>query len=117
MEFLWCLVVGLMTACGVFLMLERHIVRFLFGMILVSNAINLAIFVAGRLTRGNPPLIASDALLPAAGYANPLPQALILTAIVIGFGLLLFTLLLAYRAIKEFGTADMDKMQHAETEQ
>ncbi|WP_067519262.1 Na+/H+ antiporter subunit C [Endozoicomonas ascidiicola] len=117
MEFLWCLVVGLMTACGVFLMLERHIVRFLFGMILVSNAINLAIFVAGRLTRGNPPLIASDALLPAAGYANPLPQALILTAIVIGFGLLLFTLLLAYRAIKGLGTADMDKMQHAETEQ
>ena len=73
MEFLWCLVVGVMTACGVFLMLERHIVRFLFGMILVSSAINLAIFVAGRLTRGNPPLIASDALLPAAGYANPVP--------------------------------------------
>ena len=117
MEFLWCLVVGVMTACGVFLMLERHIVRFLFGMILVSSAINLAIFVAGRLTRGNPPLIASDALLPAAGYANPVPQALILTAIVIGFGLLLFTLLLAYRAIKELGTADMDKMHNTEAEQ
>ena len=106
-----------MTACGVFLMLERHIVRFLFGMILVSSAINLAIFVAGRLTRGNPPLIASDALLPAAGYANPVPQALILTAIVIGFGLLLFTLLLAYRAIKELGTADMDKMHNTEAGQ
>ncbi len=117
MEFLWCLVVGVMTACGVFLMLERHIVRFLFGMILVSSAINLAIFVAGRLTRGNPPLIASDALLPAAGYANPVPQALILTAIVIGFGLLLFTLLLAYRAIKELGTADMDKMHNTEAGQ
>ena len=117
MEFLWCLVVGVMTACGVFLMLERHIVRFLFGMILVSSAINLAIFVAGRLTRGNPPLFASDALLPAAGYANPVPQALILTAIVIGFGLLLFTLLLAYRAIKELGTADMDKMHNTEAGQ
>ena len=117
MELLWCIVVGLMTACGIFLMLERHIIRFLFGMMLVSNAINLAIFVAGRLTRGTPPLIASDQLLPEIGYANPLPQALILTAIVIGFGLLLFTLILAYRAIKELGTGDMDKMLESEADE
>lgn len=114
MELLWCIVIGLIIACGVFLMLERHIIRFLFGMMLVSTAINLAIFVSGRLTRGQPPLIASDAMLPAAGYANPLPQALILTAIVIGFGLMLFTLLLAYRAVKELGTADTDEMLDAE---
>ncbi|CAA0091985.1 Na(+)/H(+) antiporter subunit C [BD1-7 clade bacterium] len=110
MELLWCLVVGIMTACGVYLMMERHILRFLFGMMLVSNAINFAIFISGRLTRGNPPLIASGDVVPAAGYANPLPQALILTAIVIGFGLLLFALILAYRAIKDLGTGDMDKM-------
>ncbi len=108
MAVIWCIVVGVLTACGVFLMLKRHILHFLFGMMLVSNAINLTIFVAGRLTRGKPPIIAADALLPVAGFANPLPQALILTAIVIGFGLLIFTLLLAARAILTLGSADID---------
>ncbi len=111
MELLWCAVVGVMVACGVYLMMERHVLRFLFGMMLVSNAINFAIFIAGGLTRGNPPLIQLGESVPATGFANPLPQALILTAIVIGFGLLLFALVLAYRAIKDLGTADMDKMQ------
>lgn len=112
MELLWCIVVAVLMSIGIYLMLERHIIRFLFGMLIVSNTINLAIFVAGRLTLGMPPLIRPDALLPAAGTANSLPQALILTAIVIGFGLLLFTLLLAYRAIQSYSTANMDAMQN-----
>ena len=89
-------------------MLERHFIRFLFGMMMVSNAINLAIFISGRLTLGMPPLIDAAEIIPASGSANPLPQALILTAIVIGFGLLLFTLILAYRANRTFDTADLD---------
>lgn len=114
MELLWCIVIAALISMGVYLMLERHLIRFLFGMIIVSNAINLAIFVSGRLTLGMPPLIKADAILPALGTANPLPQALILTAIVIGFGLLLFTLLLSYRAIQTFKTADMDAIQENE---
>lgn len=116
MELLWCMVIGLLISFGVYLMLEKHLIRFIFGMMIVSNAINLGIFVAGRLTRGNPPLIAMGETLPAAGIANPLPQALILTAIVIGFGLLLFALVLAYRSINELGTADVDQMQEAEAD-
>lgn len=110
MELLWCVVVGVMIAVGIYLMLERHLVQFLFGLMLVSNAINLAIFIAGRLTLGMPPLISSDALVAPANSANPLPQALILTAIVIGFGLILFTLVLTYRASKTFASADTDTM-------
>lgn len=114
MELLWCIVIAALIAVGVYLMLERHLIRFLFGMMIVSNAINLAIFVSGRLTLGMPPIIKPDELLPAVGTANPLPQALILTAIVIGFGLLLFALLLAYRAIKMFHSADMDAITENE---
>ncbi len=108
MQLLWCLVIAVMISIGIYLMLERHFIRFLFGMMMVSNAINLAIFVSGRLTLGMPPLIDAAETIPASGSANPLPQALILTAIVIGFGLLLFTLILAYRANRTFNTADLD---------
>ncbi|MGD8710219.1 MAG: Na+/H+ antiporter subunit C [Ectothiorhodospiraceae bacterium] len=111
MEPLWAGVTGLLIACGLFLMLERHLLRFVFGLILLSNGVNLAIFTAGRVTRGIPPLIAPDSTLPAPGYANPLPQALILTAIVIGFGLLVFTLVLVVRACRSAGSADVDAMR------
>jgi multicomponent Na+:H+ antiporter subunit C len=117
MEVLWSLVVGIFVAIGIYLMLERHLLRLLFGLILISCAVNLAIFTAGRLTSGIPPLIEVGASLPPQGAANPLPQALILTAIVIGFGLLVFTLMLLYRAFSETGTADVDKMQESEEEQ
>lgn len=117
MEVLWSIVVGIFISIGIYLMLERHILRILYGLILISSAVNLAILTAGRLTPGNPPLIEADAVLPAAGSANPLPQALILTAIVIGFGLLVFALILLYRAYTETGSADVDDMKASEEEQ
>ncbi|MDF2153839.1 Na+/H+ antiporter subunit C [Vibrio sp. CAU 1672] len=116
MEAVWSVVVGIFVAVGVYLLLERHVLRILFGLILLSNAVNLAIFTAGRMTAGSPPLIHKDALLPPEGAANSLPQALILTAIVIGFGLTVFALLLFYRAYCESGTADVDAMQDSEQE-
>ncbi|MEZ9708576.1 cation:proton antiporter [Vibrio breoganii] len=116
MEVLWSIVVGIFVAIGVYLMLERHLLRILFGLILLSSAVNLAIFTAGRLTPGELPLIENDALVPPDGFANPLPQALILTAIVIGFGLLVFALLLFYRAYLETGSADVDEMTASEEE-
>lgn len=117
MEIVWSGVVGVIVAAGIYLMLEKHILRLLFGIMLLSSAVNLAIFTAGRLTPGEPPLISDNAVLPPVGAANPLPQALILTAIVIGFGLLIFALMLFYRAYKETGTADVDKMQSSEEDQ
>lgn len=117
MEILWSLVVGVFVGAGVYLLLERHLLRLLFGLILLSSAVNLAIFTSGRLTPGSPPLIAEGALLPVDGAANPLPQALILTAIVIGFGLLVFALMLFYRAFSETGSANIDRMQGSEEDE
>lgn len=114
METLLSFVVGGLLAAGIYLMLRRNLVRLIIGVALVSNAANLTMFVSGRLTRGNPPLIPADADLPPGVFANPLPQALILTAIVIGFGLLAFSLVLVYRANQELGTIDPDKMRVAE---
>jgi multicomponent Na+:H+ antiporter subunit C len=108
------LLVGVLAAAGVYLMLGRNLVRFLFGLILISNAANLTIFAAGRLTRAEPPLIPEGLAAPAMSVANALPQALILTAIVIGFGLLAFTLVLVYRARQVLGTIDSDTMHVAE---
>ena len=86
MEILLGSLAGLLMAASVWLMLSRNLVKFLLGLVLIGNVANLVIFTAGGLTYGAPPLIAEGATAPAAAVANPLPQALILTAIVIGFG-------------------------------
>lgn len=116
METALALVVGILIATGVYLMLARNLLRYLFGLILLSNAANLAIFTAGRLTRASPPLIPEGLQAPEVAVANPLPQALILTAIVIGFGLLAFALALIVRAYRQLGTLDADTMRVAEPE-
>ncbi len=108
MEFLLALVVGLMFGSALFLMLSGILVRFVFGFALMGNAVNLLIFAAGRLTHVNPPLIDPDQTIPAASVANALPQALILTAIVIGFAMTIFLLVLLYRAYDQARTLDAD---------
>ena len=114
MEELLALTIGLVVACAVYLMLARNVLRFIFGLILISNAANLIIFLGGRLTEGAPPLIPSGAAAPDPGVANALPQALVLTAIVIGFGLFAFALILMFRAHATLGTLDSDEMRLAE---
>lgn len=114
MEILLSLLVGVLMSVSVWLMLSRNLVKFLFGLVLISNVANLIIFKVGGLTRGSPPLITdgSNAI-----YANSLPQALVLTAIVIGFGLVSFTLVLALKAYQAIGTVNVDKMTVAEQRQ
>ena len=108
METLLALLVGTLVAAGVWLMLQRDVVRFLFGMVLLGNAVNLVVFTAGRVTGGAAPLIPEGATAPVEALANPVPQALVLTAIVIGFGLVGFALVLAMRTFGELGTLDPD---------
>lgn len=114
MELLLALTIGVLMASSVYLMLDRNVIRFLFGLILLSNAANLVIFLSGRLTAGAPPLIDEGAYAPTGVVANALPQALVLTAIVIGFGLLAFTLALVYRTYHSLGTVNSDEMRLAE---
>ena len=114
METLLAFLTGAMMAASVHLMLQRHLVKFVFGLVLMNHAVNLLLFAAGRLTRGRPALIPDNLRAPAEVVANALPQALILTAIVIGFGLVAFVLVLAYRAFTELGTIDTEEMRHAD---
>jgi multicomponent Na+:H+ antiporter subunit C len=114
MEVMLSVLVGVLVAAAVYLMLARNVLRFLFGLILISNAANLAIFASGRVTEAAPPLIPEGADAPLGLVANALPQALVLTAIVIGFGLFAFALVLAFRAYDALGTLDSDEMRVAE---
>jgi multicomponent Na+:H+ antiporter subunit C len=116
MEVLVAIMVGALVTASVYLMLARNVLRFLFGLVLLSNAANLLIFAAGGLTPEAPPLIAPGALAPPESVANALPQALVLTAIVIGFGLFAFALVLVYRGYQNLGTLDSDAMRLAEPE-
>ena len=115
METILALLSGTMVAGSVFLMLGRNLVRFIFGLVLASNAVNLLIFAAGRPGTSRPPLIPNGALHPTGVVANSLPQALILTAIVIGFALLVFVFILFSKAYQKLGTADTEAMFEAES--
>ena len=108
--------VGVMVAASVYLILDRNLIRFIFGLILAGNAINLLIFAVGRLDSQRPPLIPDPTTGVQGPFANALPQALILTAIVIGFALLSFIFVLFYRAYQELGTVDTELMRVAEAD-
>jgi multicomponent Na+:H+ antiporter subunit C len=96
------------------LMLSKCLVRFIFGLVLASNAVNLLIFAAGRPDTAQPPLIPDGLSQPATVIANSLPQALILTAIVIGFAILVFVFILFFRAYETLGTINTEFMTAAE---
>ena len=114
MESILAIAVGILVACAVFLILARDLIRIMLGLAILSNAANLLIFTSGRLTRDAPPIVPEGVKIPDGAVANPLPQALILTAIVIGFSLLAFALVLSYRAYATMRTVDVDAMRLAE---
>jgi multicomponent Na+:H+ antiporter subunit C len=108
-------VIGGLYAAALYLLLRRSIVKLVLGLAILGNAANLLIFVAGRLTRGRPPLVPEGAETPVPPFADPLPQALILTAIVIGFGVMAFALVLVHRTYQSVGTDDLDEMRSTDT--
>lgn len=116
MEVAFSAFIGIFFAVAVYLLLSKHIIRILLGAAILGNAVNLLIFTAGRLTREVPPIIPADATVPLVQTANPLPQALVLTAIVISFSIFAFLLVLTYRAYQELGTDDTEEMRVAEPE-
>ncbi|QKT04506.1 Na+/H+ antiporter subunit C [Ectothiorhodospiraceae bacterium 2226] len=111
MEPLLALVVGALYAAAIYMLLRRSIVKIVIGLILLSNAANLLIFTAAGLTRAAPPLVPEGALRPVGAVADPLPQALVLTAIVIAFGVLAFAVVLIHRAYEVVQTDDLDRMK------
>lgn len=114
MELITAVVCGALIAASFYLLMRRSLLRFVIGLILLSNAVNLVIFTMGRFTRAQPPVIPKGAKMPPEPFANPLPQALILTAIVISFGLLAFTLVLVYRHFAASQTIEADDVRASE---
>jgi multicomponent Na+:H+ antiporter subunit C len=114
MEQVIAIVAGAMLAASFYLLMRRSLLRFVIGLILLSNGVNLVIFTMGRLTRAEPPVIPKGAKVPAEPFANPLPQALILTAIVISFGLLAFTLVLVSRHFAASQSIESDDIRRSE---
>lgn len=108
MELLLALAAGVLYAAGTYLLLRRRLAQLIIGIGLLANGTNLLIFTAGGLMRGQPPVVPDGAEALVAPYADPVPQALVLTAIVIGFGLLAFSLVLAHRVHEAVGSDDID---------
>jgi multicomponent Na+:H+ antiporter subunit C len=111
MEVVLSIVIGALYAASLYMMMRRSIVKLIIGIALLSHAANLLVFTVGRLVRAAPPIIAQDKTMLAGLFADPVPEALILTAIVIGFGLQAFAIVLIRRSHETVGTDDLDEMQ------
>lgn len=96
--------IGLLVACGIFLILRPTTFSVILGLTLLSYGVNVLIFIGGRLSAQMPPLMLAGSV----GHADPLPQALVLTAIVIGFGMTAYLVALALRAKGDSGTDHVD---------
>jgi multicomponent K+:H+ antiporter subunit C len=108
MELLVAIFVGVLTGSGVYLVLRARTFDLVLGLTLLSYAVNLLIFVMGRLTIGRPPILDPARAPTLANYADPLPQALVLTAIVISFAMTALLLVIALVARAETGTDQVD---------
>lgn len=110
MELVFALVIGALTASGVYLLLRARTFPVVVGLTMISYGVNLFLFSSGRLATGAQPIIGStDA------YADPLPQALVLTAIVIGFAMTAFLVVLALRSLADHDDDHVDGHQESET--
>lgn len=105
MEALYALSVGVLAGCGVYLLLRARTFPVVLGLTLLSYAVNLFLFASGRLVVGRPPVVSAAA---GGAVTDPLPQALVLTAIVIGFAMTAFVIMLALRARAELGSDHVD---------
>lgn len=107
METLITILVGVLVTVAVYLLLSRSIIRIILGSAVLSHAVHLLLMVMGGLKKGSVPLLGEEAN----SYTDALPQALILTAIVISFAVTAFLLVLAYRTYQETGTDDLQELR------
>ena len=114
MELLLAIVAGVLYATGLYLMLRRRLAQLIVGLSLLANGSNILIFTAAGLTRAKPPIVPDGVNVLTAPYADPVPQSLVLTAIVIGFGVLAFSAVLAHGVR---GAADNDDIDAVRPDQ
>lgn len=111
MEVLLAIVIGVLYAAGLYMMMRRNLVQLIIGLGLLSHGANLLIFTSGGLRKGGPPIIPEGEKVLASLPADPLPQALILTAIVISFAVTAFALVLFLRTYESVGADDVDELR------
>ncbi|PZN96708.1 MAG: Na+/H+ antiporter subunit C [Alphaproteobacteria bacterium] len=104
LEFLMASAIGILVAGGIYLSLRARTFQVVLGLTLFSYAVNLFLFASGRLIVGRPPIWSRSV----SDYADPLPQALVLTAIVITFGMTAFVVVLSLRSFLETGSDQVD---------
>lgn len=114
MEIVMSIVIGVCYAAAVFLLLQKRLIQVILGISLLGHATNLLIFVAAGLHGTSLPIIPEGAKELPATAVDPLPQALILTAIVIGLALFGFSLALAYRCVAVLEHDDIDQLTHTD---
>lgn len=111
MDFLICCAIGLLVGCGLWLMLRARSFELVLGLALLGYGVNLFIFAMGRLRAGVPPILVKGQAATLATHADPLPQALVLTAIVIGFAMTALLLAIALAARAEAATDHVDGVE------
>ncbi|WP_432361794.1 Na(+)/H(+) antiporter subunit C [Sporosarcina sp. UB5] len=112
METLITILVGFLVMIAVYLLLSRNLIRVILGTAVLSHAAHLLLMTMGGLKKGSAPLLSENA----ESYTDALPQALILTAIVISFAVTAFLLVLAYRTYKKTGTDNLQQLRGVEDE-
>ena len=115
MQILLAITTGILYAAGIYMILRRSLVKLIIGFVLLGNGVNLLLFLMGGITKGKPPIIPEDAQTLSDIYADPVPQALVLTAIVISFGLQSFAIVLIKRAYKVLKTDDLDTLNETDS--
>ena len=108
MEFALASAIGLLTAAGVYLLLRARSFDVILGLTLLSYATNLLIFASGRVSPGKPPVLRDGVTTTLAHYTDPLPQALVLTAIVIAFAMTAVTVVVAMRNHADLNSDHVD---------
>lgn len=108
MKMMLPLVIGVLFASGTYLILQKNILKLVLGMSLISHAANLVLISSGWIGQGQVPILGQDETRP---FVDPIPQALILTAIVIGFAALAFLLVLALRVYRDLKTANIEEIR------
>ncbi|SHF67155.1 Na(+)/H(+) antiporter subunit C [Ornithinibacillus halophilus] len=112
MEIIISILAGVLITTGIYNLLQKQFLRIVIGTVLLSHGAHLFILTMGKLKRGQPPILTDGVT----DYTDPLPQALILTSIVISFGITSLLLVLAYRTARENNTDNMEELRGTENE-
>src|SRR5690625_1499102 len=112
MEILISIIIGILFTVGTYMLLMRSLLRVVVGTMLLSHGAHLLLLTMAGLQRGGPPLLGFES----EAYTDPLPQAMVLTAIVISFGLTSFMFVLAYRTYKVHKTDDLNELRGSKDE-